>query len=242
MPEPEVEIRMSPSAVTGTLGTVAGLLLLAHIAGLTAAYGFGRPYVWGLVPLFDLDREINVPTFFSAFLLLLAALVLVGLGRIASRLDSPHRGAWLCLAAGFVLMAYDELFSMHDGLVPPVRAAFGLSPTGIFHFAWILPATVLVVAIGMCFRRFILDLPSPTRGRVVFSAALYLGGALGFELLGSIRAASRGTSDLGYALLTTVEESLEMGGLILFIDTLLGYAARSYGQVGIRLRSSEPSR
>jgi hypothetical protein len=67
------------------------------------------------------------------------------------------------------------------------------------------------------------------------AATLFLGGALGVELVGSRYAEFHGGENLTYNIIATVEESLEMAGVIVFIYALLKYIADNYEEVRFRL-------
>jgi hypothetical protein len=55
------------------------------------------------------------------------------------------------------------------------------------------------------------------------AGGIYLGGAVGIEIIGNAMVGQRLRDTLQYNLTTLAEESLEMLGLILFIHTLLRY-------------------
>ena len=61
------------------------------------------------------------------------------------------------------------------------------------------------------------------------SAAVFLAGALGMEMACGPYFETVKAKDLGFALFTTVEEPLEMAGLILFAHHLLSLLRRSGG-------------
>ena len=65
---------------------------------------------------------------------------------------------------------------------------------------------------------------------IFLSALLFLGGALGFELLGGRQAEMHGMDNWLYTFYATVEESLEMSGLILLIFALMSYIQQTYHQ------------
>lgn len=65
------------------------------------------------------------------------------------------------------------------------------------------------------------------------AAALYVAGCIGFELLGGAYHKSQGCDDLTYNLISTVEESFEMSGLLVFLWALLEHCARAYGEVRV---------
>ena len=63
------------------------------------------------------------------------------------------------------------------------------------------------------------------------ASSIYIGGSIGFELIGGYYAELHGLKNLAYNMLTSTEESLEMAGIILFIWGLLTYIADSYKDV-----------
>jgi hypothetical protein len=60
------------------------------------------------------------------------------------------------------------------------------------------------------------------------AATIYIGGAIGVELIGSSHAELHGYENWMYSMIATLEESLEMAGLIVFIWALLNYCAHNY--------------
>lgn len=185
----------------------------------------------GFVPLFDVDHEKNIPTFFSVVLLLIAALLLAVITRLKQNQSAPHASKWAILTAGFMLMAFDEAFQAHENLVAPVKALLGNGNLGIFYFAWVIPGIAVVVTLGIFFLRFLLYLPASTRIRFIVAGLLYVGGAIGFELIGGRYAELHSELTLTYNMIATVEESLEMTGVIVFIWALLMYIADDYKEV-----------
>src|SRR5262249_42974969 len=66
---PHNQISLNASAIASVLGAVVFVLLLADLGVQVTRYVFGHPHAKGFVPLFDLDAEENIPTFFSQCLL-----------------------------------------------------------------------------------------------------------------------------------------------------------------------------
>lgn len=66
------------------------------------------------------------------------------------------------------------------------------------------------------------------------AATLYLGGAIGVEMAGGRYAELHGTNNWTYSMIVTVEESLEIAGLIVFIWALLKYCTDNYKEVRFR--------
>jgi len=73
------------------------------------------------------------------------------------------------------------------------------------------------------FLRFLLRLPSRNRNLFLFAGALYVGGCIGIELIGGSYDQAHGYENLTYNLISTVEEGLELAGLIAFLYGLLTY-------------------
>ncbi len=131
---------------------------------------------------------------------------------------------WAVLAFWFLGVAYDEAFRVHELLIVPFRQLLGNSNLGIFYFAWVIPGFALILALALFFLKFLLRLPARTRTKFILAAALYVGGSY---------AEVHGLENLTYNLIATVEESLELSGLILFIYALSAYIT---DDLGVRYR------
>ncbi len=64
------KIVLDPKKLTRFLCAIALLVLVAHVIALIMTHVYGHDVVYGLVPLFDIALEQNVPTYFSTLLLL----------------------------------------------------------------------------------------------------------------------------------------------------------------------------
>ena len=213
--------------------SLAGVRRLGLVAlGTVMLCGLGVELRTGLtgseVPLrgfFSLSYEGNLPTWLSTALLLSCALALalIGEGKAAAR--DRFAGHWLGRAAVFAYLSLDEFVSIHEHM--NTWFDFG----GFLYFGWVLPAGAAFGLLGLAYLRFLGHLPAPVRRRVCLAAALYVGGALGVELVLGWWTDRAGDENLGYALIDFVEESCEMLGAALFLDTLLHYLAAGAGAV-----------
>jgi hypothetical protein len=172
--------------------------------------------------------EHNLPTYFSVLLILFLTLLLAVIATLNLKHRMPHASKWVILSFGFLCMAFDEAFQVHERLNIPVGTLFGAGSLGVLYFPWVVPGIALVVVLGLFFLRFLLHLPVPTRFRFLMAAALYVGGAIGVELIGGRHAELHGYENWAYSLIATLEESLEMAGLIVFIWALLSYCAGNF--------------
>lgn len=209
--------------IIGWLWASAGFLALVHVALLVVKFRTGHNFLHGILPLFDLDGEGNLPTLFSTLLLMACAALLGCIAAHERRRHGPFAFRWTVLAAGFAFMAVDEFAKVHELFDEPMQALMGESASGWLLYTWVVPYAIAVVALGIYFLKFVWHLPKSTRIRFCVAGAVYVGAALGIEFLEGAEASVHGEGSVGYAVLTTAQEMLEMTGLILFIDALLRY-------------------
>jgi hypothetical protein len=228
-------ISIATSKYTAVLAMLAGLLIVAGISTQSAMHLTGRPEIMRAVRFFDLDGEQNLPAFFSQGLLLIAALLLSVVASLKAKTADPQRSKWMLLAIGFLALAYDEICSVHERFIEPTRAILGWEQPGYFTFAWVIPGIVLVAVVGVFFSKFLWQLPVKTRREFCVAASLYLGGAIGIELLAGRFVELHGVDTLAYSSLVALEEGLEMAGVIFFIRALLGYLAENHGAIQFQI-------
>jgi hypothetical protein len=177
---------------------------------------------------FYLDFENNVPAWFSTIGLFVAAALfaLSALCRRAARESDVWH--WLGLSIIFLALAIDEATFTHEILIESLRNKLQLS--GIFYFAWVIPGAIFVVVVGALYLPFLWRQPLSLRIGLIAAGALYVGGALGVELIGGALAEARGFDSPWYILAMTVEESLELTGIATLIYVLLRHLAAHYPQ------------
>lgn len=174
------------------------------------------------VERFGLNAENSVPAWYSGSLLLLCALALWGVARATSTSRRGYVWHWRILALAFAYLSLDEIASLHELANAPVREALDLS--GILYLSWVVVAVPLVAVFGLAYARFLFHLPARTRRLFVAAAALYLTGAVGLELPGSVLYEQTGSAGLPYAVISAFEETLEMLGAVLFLYAVTSYA------------------
>lgn len=213
---------------------IAALLIFTSICGQFSRFYLGHPYVKGIVPLFYLDQEQNIPTYYAVLLMLSTALMLGVITILQKRAGAPHIMNWAVLTVGMMFMAYDEAFQVHEELIDPMRTLLGDGNLGIFYFAWVIPALAMIAILGLLFLRFLHDLPAATRNRFLLAGGVLVGGACGVELAGGYYAELHGTDTWMYSMLATLEEALEMAGLIMFLRALFRFCADNYRELRFR--------
>ena len=88
---------------------------------------------------------------------------------------------------------------------------------------------------------FFRRLPRSTALWILFSGALFVGGALGFEMIGGVVVTWARDNDALRLSVETVEELLEMLGLAGFVYALLEYLARHVAPVTVRVGDGQPA-
>jgi hypothetical protein len=193
----------------------------------------GDPLLSQFLEGLRLDSERSLPTLF-AFILLLSNASLLGAIWLRARFaGSTWQWHWLVLALVFLLMAYDEAASLHERLIPLMREFVGSS--GILHFAWVVPGLAFVAIMGIAYFRFLLAQPRTTGLLMLGAGAVYVGGALGMEMIGGAVMDAQGAS-VTYALVTNGEELMEKLGQSLFCYALLRTLADEDGLLNMRVR------
>ena len=90
-----------------------------------------------------------------------------------------------------------------------------------------------MVFLALFFSNFLFKLPKTTSVSFIIAGIIYLTGLLGIEMVGGYYHELHGKENLTYSLISTLEESLEMLGLILFIRALLDYLSAHFSEITI---------
>lgn len=231
-----IEFAIIPSRVLRMLLVVIGLLVaLSTTTRAMVHYLPDFPLRDRTANLFYVDIEQSVPTLYSSVMLLISALLFGVITYAHRRGGHPFVRHWGALSLVFSLLALDEFASLHEQTVEPLRAVLDIEG-GPLWFAWVVPAAVAVALFGIAFARFLGHLPRATRRPLSAAAILFVGGAIGVELVGASYSAVHGQLDFTWVLITTVEESLEMLGIAVLVYALLAYVPVGFPDVVWRLR------
>lgn len=237
-------LTIRPGRVTLVLGLVSAFLLVVSVITQVIAHEYQVHY-GGLVRIFDLNAEGNLPTLFSAMILLFASFLLFLIGAAKKKEKAAFALHWTVLAIIFLYLALDEAGGIHELTISPLRKWLGTTG-GVFHFAWVIPAMALLIVFAVAYFRFVMQLTMKYRILFVVAGTAFVAGAVGMEMVGArYFAAVHGRRDLIYLAITTVEEALEMGGIILFIHALLAYMRSNLPDIRFtigRRRRSKPRR
>lgn len=235
------ELTLSP-AIAGRVQAVAiASLTVIHILVQIAYFGFGRDHLMGLTPLFDLNQENNIPTWYSGIVLFTTAGALAIVTAATYQAGAAFARHWAVLAMIFLYLSLDELTRIHEQWGPLLQQPLGglRDPHvlgGALRNLWIIPAFLLAAVVGLAYIRFLLHLPSRTRGLFVASGVAFVFATIGMEMLGATLSAAGGRFTPRFMVVATIEEVVEMASIAMFLCAVLEYAGRTFGSVHCRLR------
>jgi len=209
------------------LGLVAFSLVLFSVIGQLLLRPSQPDHIQGIITLFNSAAEGNLPTYYSSVLLLISALLLFIVTLNERTTKSRYFPYWAFLTVGFIYLSMDEMLVLHESISSFIRAVSDYSGQGVLKSPWVILGMITVVVIFLVFMKFIVHLDSKTRTMFIVAGVLYVGGAIGFEIIENLYADAYG-QDLMYSMLQNLEEGMEMAGIIVFISALLGYIGGNY--------------
>jgi hypothetical protein len=197
------------------------LLTMLNLVAIAFRFVLHHPQMMGFVPEFYFDLESNVPTWYSSAAWLIA-------GGLAAQAAALRRSAgrdgvrpWTAVAVLCAILSMDEVAGIHELPIDWLREQHGFH--GPLYYGWVIPGAIFAGVVGMSLHRFWKFLPTPTRRLTLGAGITFLAGALGVEMLSGMQADAHGEENLGYALIITIEELLEMSGVVIFVYAMCGY-------------------
>lgn len=210
-----------------TLILVAGISLLLLCASIwqdLRLYVGPNHDLSSKIWLLDVDVEQSAFTWVSVLALFFSAQLLFRATGDAVAQRDRFKWHWLVLMVLFLLVSFDELTGLHEKLSSALASR--VTHTGLLYFAWAAPAGIIALAGLAAFVPFIRSFPPRLALWALVSAVLYLGGAVGLEMIGGSVAEVDGVESLRYRMLANLEEGLELAGTLLFIYVLLSLNER----------------
>lgn len=220
-------VLLTAAAVAVLTVNVASLLLRLAEPTLPPVPVVGResangPLFGFLHQLLNVDGEGNVPTWLTINLLLVAALLCVGIAAVHFREHSRWRWHWTVLGTTFAYLSLDELAALHERAIPVMAQV--VEARGVLTYAWVVLAAPLVLVFALAYLPFLRALPRRVAAWLVLSGAVLVTGALGMELVGGwVVSEGDGDRSAAYIWITSIEELLEMGGLLVCLYALMQY-------------------
>ena len=219
-----INLSLRPRVLTLGLAVAATLLFLLGLIEQYVTAHYSSNAVQSLAYRFRLDAEATIPMWFSSMLMLICALLAAVAALVHRHQSRADVWRWGMIAVILLGMSIDEAVVLHEMAIGVIR---GFMPTsGLFFYAWVvvaIPAVVVVAALGAPMLR---RLPRRTAVGLPLSAAIFCAGAIGMEMVGGkIFEAAGETATFTYVAVTSLEEGLEMAGLVVCFYVLLDYLA-----------------
>ncbi len=211
--------------------------LLLCIWALLVMGGFGAEYSRhmlgapedGLVDFLSLSSEGNLPTWAVSAVLLVCALQLTLITFLQRKDHASFVAHWAFLALAFFYISLDETAEIHE------HGSEWFDLNGIFYFGWVVPAGIFVLLFGICYLKFLWHLPRRSRFQFIIAGAIYVGGALGCELILGYWTDIVGDQNFVYSMIDLVEEAMEILGATLFLLALAEYISRESVRISFNL-------
>jgi len=222
-----------PRHVVATLGIVILLLAFGSVATAMLRDLYGRPGMWGLAKMWDVGDEQNIPTWYASGALALAAGLLVLIAAAVRSERGRYFGHWLGMSIIFAYLSLDEFAALHERLNPPLRALFNFGSR--FVLVWTIPFGILALLVAAMCLGFLASLPPRIRTLFVTAGALFVGGAIGGDIVSGYVADVFDSKSFMFLAADTLEEVCEMAGILVFNYALLAYMAARWGEIRVRL-------
>ena len=226
----DLHLRIEPRSLLCFIGALFALEVLFVAAHLVL---FAVAPESGLRFMFNLDKEVNFPSYFSALQLFLIGLVLTLLAPLTVARERVP--AWFLIlgGVGFFFLSADEMLSLHERLTRNLANIEWMPRFRDDHGIWIFIYLPLLVLGGALFWRPLLALWRVRKGAIklgLLGAALVVAGAVGVEIPSYVFQL-RDTTGWVYPLQVAVEEFLEMvGGTVILWSALRICLDRAMGR------------
>ena len=215
-----MNITFTPGSVFKLLLLIIGVLTYLNVLALLFWFLYDDPF-HTFYKYFNVGRERNIPTLYSVIALTVAATLLATNARHSwEKCDGQHR-YWAGLGLIFLFLAFDEGTKIHEKTSNVIEQ--WITPQGYLYWLWVIPYGSAVLVLAAVYLRFMIRLSRTTRYYFILAALLFLGGAIGVDMLQAREAYLNIDSDytILYCVLYSLEEFLEMIGVAVFIYALL---------------------
>lgn len=234
----DLELHFRPRKILLILEFLALLLAITSFITQALIYLADSERAAWYVPLVDVDHELSLPTIYSVILFFCITFLLIFISKMKFGNRDQYRWHWFFLCLIIFFLGLDEGASIHELISSPTGRLMGeKNLPGFMHYAWVLPAIIVVVVVVVVYIKFLFSLPKNTQRWLILAGLIYISGALGLETLGAIYAGVHGIKNLGYSAYVTIEEFMEMSGLIMALYALLDYVDKTYLTLRVRLQS-----
>lgn len=227
----KLTVFISPRKVFLFLTLVVIGLSIVSLAGQFSRYVLGHGSLLGLIRLFYVGYDANVPTWYSSGALLFCSLLLAFIATSQNMARIRYARHWKVLSAIFLFMSIDEVAMIHESA--DVILGSSISRTGFLYYGWVAVAIPLIVIFAVSYLKFLAHLPKKTRVLFFVAGTIFISGGLGAEMFAGRHNELYGNNNMTYAIITSVEEFCEMFGIVVFIYALLSYIKENLKEVNL---------
>ncbi len=217
----KLTLSISPKRVALVLTIVVIGLSIVSLAGQFSRHILGHGSLFGLVRLFNVGEDSNIPTWYSSITLLFCSLLLAFIATSQKIARARYILHWKVLSAIFLYLSIDEVAMIHENADAMLGSS--ISRTGFLHYGWVAVGVPLTLIFVVSYLKFLAHLPRKTRLLFFVAGTIFVSGAIGAEMFAGRYDDLYGYENMTYAMITAVEEFCEMFGIVVFIYALLSY-------------------
>jgi len=232
------EINVNLFFVIKRLIYVMLFLLVFHIVGQLIKFYYGFDHVLGFIPMFNLYEEANLPTWFSSMILLSASGLLLIIAATKRAQRDSYFLHWAGLSMVFLFLSVDEAAKLHEAVGGVFRVVAGRFLADGFASVWVIPFGVLLLIFVGAYFRFVFSLAPYFRNLFILAGLTFVSGGLGLEVVEIIYLQGVAPKAEVFMIMVSVEETMEIGGVILFIYGLLRYIEEHIGKISVAFNNT----
>jgi hypothetical protein len=215
---------------------IVAFCVVSFVGQLVAEFAITEnKYVDKVAEWLDVNKEGSVPTWYATITLMACSVMLAVIAIAARVRGRPWQLQWTLLSIGFALLSLEELIGVHSQATKVLRSVVSITDGPGYELVLLAIGMVGLVVLAVLFGRFYMDLPSLWRRWFTIGIVIYLIGVFASDAIGDYLISS-GETSLPYIIVLTIEEALEMIGVLIFIVMLLEYIRVFVGPVAVEIR------
>ena len=179
--------------------------------------------------LFFLDEEKTIPAWFSSCILWTSGIGVLVISVLEQ--DKLFKKYWFIIGLSLFYVSLDEMISLHENGSKIVDSFIfrNIQLPDFLQNAWVIPAMVLVLIFFVYLIPFFANLERQIRLLLYVSASIYLFGAVCCEMFGGYFLVN--SMETFYRFACTLEETLEMIGVVVFFHVISSVALHKYKEL-----------
>ena len=227
-----MNFEISPKRIARILILISLGLAIASLTGQFYIYFFGYEKLLGLVNFFNVDSENNLPTLYSALLLLLSSVLLSLIALTKQENSNRYTLHWQGLSIIFLYLSFDEWLQIHEKFNSRLNTLIESAS----NKNWDVLNLIFISVFVLIYLNFFFKLPAKIKRLFVVACTLFVIGAFVIEVIGVHYFPNIYHQRIFLAeVISTIEEGLEMIGITIFIYALLTYMSTFMKHIHINI-------